>query len=147
MAEGVKDPAAAGFPRVADVRPGLTNPCGNQSPVASAAKAGVNLQALGRIPQPREKLRPQALELYWYRRFYTETLTGQLMVLRPDEPTLYHYERAQTRDNCYGSSKNCLESNCKSPEGCHICESPLIEFHRRSCTGEVSLDGDSCRPT
>ena len=33
----------------------------------------------------------KALERYWYRKFYTETLTGQLMVLRPDEPTLYHY--------------------------------------------------------
>jgi hypothetical protein len=43
----------------------------------------------------------QAWETYWYRRFYTETLTGQLMVLRPDEPTLYHYDRAMhdvTRD-------------------------------------------------
>lgn len=39
-----------------------------------------------------------ALEIYWYRKFYTETLTGQLMVLRPDEPILYHYERPQTRD-------------------------------------------------
>ena len=28
----------------------------------------------------------EASERYWYRRFYTETLTGQLMVLRPDEP-------------------------------------------------------------
>jgi len=27
----------------------------------------------------------------WYRRFYTETRTGQLMVLRSDEPELYHY--------------------------------------------------------
>jgi hypothetical protein len=40
----------------------------------------------------------QALEHYWYRKFYTETVTGQLMVLRPDEPILYHYERPQTRD-------------------------------------------------
>ena len=29
---------------------------------------------------------------YWYRRFYTETRTGQLMALRPDRPQLYHYE-------------------------------------------------------
>ena len=28
----------------------------------------------------------EAWEAYWYRKFYTETLTGQLMVLRPDEP-------------------------------------------------------------
>lgn len=40
----------------------------------------------------------QALEPYWYRRFYSETLTGQLMVLRPDEPTLYYYERPGARD-------------------------------------------------
>ncbi len=35
-----------------------------------------------------------AWERYWYRKFYTETLTGQLMVLRPDEPILHHYDRA-----------------------------------------------------
>ncbi len=35
-----------------------------------------------------------AWETYWYRKFYTDTLTGQLVVLRPDEPLLYHYERA-----------------------------------------------------
>jgi len=34
-----------------------------------------------------------ALERYWYPRFYTETLTGQFMVLRPDEPILFHYDR------------------------------------------------------
>lgn len=38
-----------------------------------------------------------AWEIYCYRKFYTETVTGQLMVLRPDEPTLYHFERP-TRD-------------------------------------------------
>jgi hypothetical protein len=27
----------------------------------------------------------------WYRRFYQETKTGQLMVLRPDEPALYYF--------------------------------------------------------
>lgn len=36
----------------------------------------------------------KAWEAYWYRKFYTETLTGQLMVLRPDEPLLYHFQRA-----------------------------------------------------
>lgn len=36
----------------------------------------------------------EAWNLYWYRKFYTETLTGQLMVLRPDEPILYNYARA-----------------------------------------------------
>jgi hypothetical protein len=28
---------------------------------------------------------------FWYRKFYRETKTGQLMVLRSDEPDLYHY--------------------------------------------------------
>jgi hypothetical protein len=41
-----------------------------------------------------EPYRQEAWETYWYRRFYTETLTGQLMVLRPDEPILYRYDRA-----------------------------------------------------
>jgi hypothetical protein len=40
----------------------------------------------------------EALEIYWYRKFYAETLMGQLMVLRPDEPILYHYQRPQVRD-------------------------------------------------
>jgi hypothetical protein len=35
-----------------------------------------------------------AWETHCYRKFYTETLTGQLMVLRPDKPILYHYDRA-----------------------------------------------------
>ncbi|MHB1958725.1 MAG: hypothetical protein ACYCO5_06805 [Acidobacteriaceae bacterium] len=35
----------------------------------------------------------EAFERYWYRKFYTETLAGQLMVLSPLEPTLYHYTR------------------------------------------------------
>lgn len=28
---------------------------------------------------------------YWYRRFYKETQIGQLMILRPDSPTLHYY--------------------------------------------------------
>lgn len=40
----------------------------------------------------------EASDIYWYRRFYTETITGQLMVLRPDEPRLYHFERPRVRD-------------------------------------------------
>jgi len=38
----------------------------------------------------------EATTILWYRRFYSETRTGQLMVLRPDEPLLYHYQRTQT---------------------------------------------------
>jgi hypothetical protein len=33
-----------------------------------------------------------------YRKFYTETRTGQLMVLRPGEPVLHNYARPQTRN-------------------------------------------------
>lgn len=40
----------------------------------------------------------EALERYWYRRFYEETMTGKLMVLRPDEPILFHFERPRTKD-------------------------------------------------
>jgi len=36
----------------------------------------------------------EAVTHYWYRKFYTETRTGQLMVLRPDDPQLFYYERA-----------------------------------------------------
>lgn len=36
----------------------------------------------------------EASDTLWYRRFYTETDQGRLMVLRPDEPLLYRYERA-----------------------------------------------------
>jgi hypothetical protein len=40
----------------------------------------------------------EAEERYWYRKFYTETMTGQLMVLRSDERArLYYFERP-TRD-------------------------------------------------
>jgi hypothetical protein len=39
-----------------------------------------------------------AWEIYIYRKFYTDTVTGQLMVLRPDGPILYHYDRPQERD-------------------------------------------------
>ena len=39
----------------------------------------------------------EAVECYWYRKFYTETMVGQMMVLRSDEPSLYYFERP-TRD-------------------------------------------------
>jgi hypothetical protein len=35
----------------------------------------------------------EATECYWYRKFYTETMKGQLMVLRPDRPPLYFFKR------------------------------------------------------
>ena len=40
----------------------------------------------------------RAREILWYRRFYTETETGQLMVLRPDKPELLHFEREKDSD-------------------------------------------------
>jgi hypothetical protein len=40
----------------------------------------------------------EARTRFWYRKFYTETRTGQLIALRPDEPILYHYQRPQTRN-------------------------------------------------
>jgi hypothetical protein len=33
---------------------------------------------------------------YWYRRFYRETLIGQLMVLRPDLPVIHHYPEGRS---------------------------------------------------
>lgn len=33
---------------------------------------------------------------FWYRKFYRETRTGQLMVLRPDKPELFHYAEGRT---------------------------------------------------
>lgn len=35
----------------------------------------------------------EAFARYWYRRFYTETLTGQLMMLNPEEPAIYYHSR------------------------------------------------------
>jgi hypothetical protein len=34
---------------------------------------------------------------FWYRKFYRETRAGQLMVLRSDEPELYHYPEGRWR--------------------------------------------------
>jgi hypothetical protein len=39
----------------------------------------------------REDDKDEAVAKFWYRKFYTETTEGQLMVLRPDQPELYHY--------------------------------------------------------
>lgn len=40
---------------------------------------------------------------FWYRKFYQETLTGQLMVLREDAPELYHYPEGRWRaDMAFG---------------------------------------------
>jgi hypothetical protein len=38
---------------------------------------------------------------YWYRKFYKETWTGQIMVLRPDEPKLYHYAEGRSNEGDY----------------------------------------------
>jgi hypothetical protein len=39
----------------------------------------------------------EASTRFWYRRFYQETPTGRLMVLRPDEPVLHHYPEGRWR--------------------------------------------------
>ncbi len=39
------------------------------------------------------RYRDGAWECYWYRKFYTETVAGQMMVLRSDKPSLYCFER------------------------------------------------------
>jgi hypothetical protein len=41
----------------------------------------------------------EAVTRYWYRNFYSETMNGRLMVLRPDEPILYYYDRATAKDS------------------------------------------------
>jgi hypothetical protein len=39
-----------------------------------------------------------AVDKYYYNKFYTETYLGQLMVLRSDEPALFHFERSSRQD-------------------------------------------------
>jgi hypothetical protein len=36
---------------------------------------------------------------FWYRKFYQETQTGQVMVLRGDEPELYHFPQGRWRQD------------------------------------------------
>jgi len=38
---------------------------------------------------------------FWYRKFYRETTTGQLMVLRSDEPPLFHYPEGELARRLY----------------------------------------------
>jgi hypothetical protein len=62
----------------------------NEFPLVLAAGMGWEATDYGWYGHPGFE---EAFERYWYRRFYTETLAGQLMVLSPDEPPLYHYTR------------------------------------------------------
>jgi hypothetical protein len=41
----------------------------------------------------------EARTRFWYRKFYKETKTGQLMVLREDEPELFYYPEARSRSD------------------------------------------------
>jgi hypothetical protein len=41
----------------------------------------------------------EADTVFWYRKFYQETRMGQLTVLRPDNPTLYHYATGTGHEN------------------------------------------------
>ena len=43
---------------------------------------------------------------YWYRKFYQETQTGQLMVLRPDKPTLHYYARGTEPNPSQGKEED-----------------------------------------
>lgn len=43
--------------------------------------------------------REEAWIEYWYRKFYRETLTGQLMVLRPDRPALHHFPEGRWHES------------------------------------------------
>jgi hypothetical protein len=58
---------------------------------ASVFKPEVDEQQIG--PQKWDWRQPWyvADTCFWYRKFYSETKTGQLMVLRPDKPELYYY--------------------------------------------------------
>jgi hypothetical protein len=41
--------------------------------------------------------RDRVNDKFWYRSFYTHIRTGQLMVLRPDEPDLYYYPEGRSQ--------------------------------------------------
>lgn len=57
------------------------------------------------LQDPLEVLEPmddnnswqQAETAFCYRKFYTETRTGQLMMLRPDQPTIYYHSKNQSQ--------------------------------------------------
>jgi hypothetical protein len=40
-----------------------------------------------------EEKHQEALSLFWYRKFYSETVTGQIMALRPDKPEPFGWPR------------------------------------------------------
>jgi hypothetical protein len=43
---------------------------------------------------------------FWYRKFYRETVTGQLMVLRSDEPLLFHYPEGELVRRVYSREQD-----------------------------------------
>lgn len=48
---------------------------------------------------------------YWYRHFYEDTRTGQLMILRPDSPQLFFYEQGRwTAQTAFASLEQQLAS-------------------------------------
>jgi hypothetical protein len=53
-----------------------------------------------------EKGWSDAVLRFWYRMFYRETLTGQLMVLRSDEPDLFHYPEGELSRRIYAGSQD-----------------------------------------
>jgi len=61
---------------------------------------------------------------YWYRKFYRETATGQMMVLRSDEPDLFHYPEGRLLRLLYRSRK--LETDDDSETVCAMLASLLL---------------------
>jgi hypothetical protein len=45
---------------------------------------------------------------FWYRKFYTETRTGQVMVLRHDHPRLYDYEKHRSAPDSASILENAI---------------------------------------
>lgn len=56
------------------------------------------IQGLDRYDSLKAPAKREAELAFWYRKFYTETEAGQLMLLRPYGTILYHYEGPQARD-------------------------------------------------
>ena len=65
----------------------------------------------------------EAENRYWYRKFYRETMTGQLMVLRPDEPQLFYYPEGRQ-----GMSTNEREFSEDIPSNVPVGTDKLIEL-------------------
>lgn len=61
---------------------------------------------------------------YWYRKFYRDTATGQMMVLRSDEPDLFHFPEGRLLRLLYKSRKS--ETDDGSETACAMLASLLL---------------------